>query len=44
MIGCHFGKIFQVSVAGGSYQDGLVSVIQGVPPSNHRLNYDIGLP
>ncbi|MGA1823794.1 MAG: chorismate synthase [bacterium] len=31
MIGCHFGRIFQVTVAGGSYQDGLSAVIQGVP-------------
>ena len=31
MIGCHFGRFFQVTVAGGSYQEGLVSVIQGVP-------------
>jgi len=32
MIGCHLGRIFQVTVAGGSYQDGLTSVVQGVPP------------
>jgi len=32
MIGCHFGRIFGVTVAGGSYQEGLTSVIQGVPP------------
>ena len=32
MIGCHLGRIFQVTVAGGSYQDGLTSVLQGVPP------------
>ncbi|NLG17002.1 MAG: chorismate synthase [Fibrobacter sp.] len=32
MFGCHFGKLFQVSVAGGSYQEGLTSLIQGVPP------------
>ena len=31
MIGCHLGRIFQVTVGGGSYQEGLVSVIQGVP-------------
>ncbi|HOK03928.1 MAG TPA: chorismate synthase [Victivallales bacterium] len=31
MIGCSFGRNFQVTVAGGSYQEGLVSVIQGVP-------------
>ncbi len=32
MIGCHIGRIFQVTVGGGSYQDGLVAVLQGVPP------------
>jgi len=23
MLGCHFGKLFQVTVAGGSYQEGM---------------------
>ncbi|MHC4916635.1 MAG: chorismate synthase, partial [Planctomycetota bacterium] len=32
MIGCHMGRNFQVTVAGGSYQDGLTSVVQGCPP------------
>lgn len=32
MIGASFGRNFQVTVAGGSYQEGLTSVIQGVPP------------
>ena len=32
MLGCYFGRFFQVTVAGGSYQEGLTSVIQGVPP------------
>lgn len=32
MIGCHLGKFFQVTVAGGSYQEGLTAVMQGVPP------------
>ncbi len=32
MLGCHFGRLFQVSVAGGSYQEGLTSVVQGTPP------------
>ncbi|MHC4396327.1 MAG: chorismate synthase [Planctomycetota bacterium] len=32
MIGCHIGRMFQVTVAGGSYQDGLTSVIEGHPP------------
>ena len=31
MIGCHVGRIFQVTVAGGSYQEGLCAVIQGMP-------------
>jgi chorismate synthase len=32
MIGCHFGRIFQVTVGGGSYQEGLTAVVQGLPP------------
>lgn len=32
MIGCHLGRNFQVTIAGGSYQDGLTVVIQGHPP------------
>jgi chorismate synthase len=32
MLGCHIGRCFQVTVAGGSYQEGLTSVIQGAPP------------
>jgi chorismate synthase len=32
MFGCHQGKLVQVSVAGGSYQEGLTAVLQGVPP------------
>lgn len=31
MFGCHFGKLFQVSVAGGSYQEGLTALVQGIP-------------
>ncbi len=33
MLGCHVGRCFQVSVAGGSYQDGLTTVVHGVPPN-----------
>jgi chorismate synthase len=33
MLGCHFGRLFQVTVAGGSYQDGLTVVVQGHPPA-----------
>lgn len=32
MIGCHIGRMLQVTVAGGSYQDGLTSIIHGIPP------------
>ena len=32
MLGCSYGKLFQVAVAGGSYQEGLTTHIQGVPP------------
>ncbi len=32
MIGCSYGKFFQVTAAGGSYQEGLTTHIQGVPP------------
>lgn len=32
MVGCHLGRLFQVTVAGGSCKEGLVSVIQGLPP------------
>ncbi len=31
MIGCHIGRCFQVTVAGGSYQEGLTSILHGVP-------------
>ncbi len=32
MIGCHIGRNFQVSVAGGSYQDGLTAMVHGCAP------------
>jgi len=32
MIGCSLGRMFQVTVAGGSYQEGMTAVIQGHPP------------
>jgi chorismate synthase len=32
MIGCHFGRVLQLTVAGGSYQEGLSVVLQGIPP------------
>lgn len=32
MIGCSLGRFFQVSVSGGSYQDGLSAIVQGIQP------------
>ncbi len=32
MIGCHTGRIFQVTIAGGSYQEGLTAIVHGHPP------------
>lgn len=32
MLGCSYGNLFKISVAGGSYQEGLTIHIQGVPP------------
>ena len=33
MIGCHIGRICQLTMAGGSYQDGLAAILQGIPPT-----------
>ncbi len=32
MLGCDIGRLFRVTVAGGSYQEGLTTHLQGVPP------------
>jgi len=32
MLGCDMGTLFKVAVAGGSYQEGLTTHLQGVPP------------
>jgi chorismate synthase len=32
MFGCHLGKLFQVTVSGGSYQEALTATVQGIPP------------
>ncbi|KKL46369.1 hypothetical protein LCGC14_2346240, partial [marine sediment metagenome] len=32
MLGCHIGRCFQVTISGGSYQDGLSAIIHGAPP------------
>lgn len=31
MLGCSYGRLFQLTVAGGSYQEGLITHLQGVP-------------
>ena len=41
MIGCHYGRCLQVTVGGGSYQEGLVTVMQGVPPGLVLKEQDI---
>ena len=32
MLGCSYGTMFQTTIAGGSYQEGLTVHLQGVPP------------
>jgi len=32
MLGCDIGRLFRLTVAGGSYQEGLMVHLQGVPP------------
>jgi len=32
VFGCHIGRNFQVTVSGGSYQEGLTATVQGLPP------------
>ncbi len=41
MLGCTLGTMFQVSVAGGSYQEGLTTLIQGVPPGYYLTESEI---
>ncbi len=41
MIGCHIGRLFQVTVAGGSYQEGLTAVVQGHPPGMELTEQEI---
>ena len=41
MIGCHLGRCFQTTVAGGSYQEGLSTIIQGVPPGINIMEKEI---
>jgi chorismate synthase len=41
MIGCTYGTFFQVTVAGGSYQEGLTTHIQGVPAGIYLTEEEI---
>ncbi len=41
MLGCSYGNMFKVTAAGGSYQDGLMTHIQGVPPGLYFTEADI---
>ena len=41
MLGCNYGRVFQVTVGGGSYQDGLTSHLQGVPPGMLLQEHEI---
>ncbi len=41
MIGCHTGRFFQVTVAGGSYQEALTAVVQGAPPGMRLTEQEI---
>lgn len=41
MLGCSYGVMFQVSVAGGSYQEGLTVMLQGVPAGLHITEAEI---
>jgi chorismate synthase len=41
MIGCSYGTFFQVTVSGGSYQEGLATHIQGVPSGIYIDEKDI---
>lgn len=41
MIGCHLGRLFQVTISGGSYQEGLTALLQGVPSGMLLTEQDI---
>jgi chorismate synthase len=41
MIGCHIGRCFQVTIAGGSYQEGLTTIVQGHPPGMYLTEQEI---
>jgi len=41
MIGCSVNRLFQVTVSGGSYQDGLSAILQGVPAGMRLTEQEI---
>lgn len=41
MLGCTYGRLFQTTVAGGSYQEGLTVHLQGVPPGVYITEAEI---
>ena len=41
MFGCHIGRNFQVTVSGGSYQEGLTAMVHGVPAGLMITEQDI---
>jgi chorismate synthase len=41
MIGCSLGRLIQLTIAGGSYQDGLTSIIQGLPSGMYITEKEI---
>jgi len=41
MLGCTYGTMFQTTVAGGSYQEGLTVHLQGVPPGLYITESEI---
>lgn len=41
MFGCHLGKLFQVTMSGGSYQEGLTATLQGIPAGMHLCEQEI---
>jgi chorismate synthase len=41
MMGCTYGTLFQTTVGGGSYQEGLTVHLQGVPPGLYFTEADI---
>ena len=41
MVGCSLGRLIQLTIAGGSYQEGLTSVLQGIPSGMYFTEQEI---